>query len=902
MWKITRKLMANNAKMLVPAGIAVCIGTIFIAATLLFGNSLNATLRSQISAEFGQGNYAIQSDSNDDTPQPSYGEIDMKRIESLPAVTGVREGWMRMVTMSANGHNVNMPIIPNAADSTMMPVQLTKGTYPLNDQQIAIPADSASQLGITAGDNITVQAVSLDETNATPSATYQVSGLLEDPEQVYTYFGGAGIVSQAAYQQIDENVSGPLNKQNAPSIYLRIDMGQAQAHSTLTTIKSTLPKGVELTDKASFETERIKALGGSAGNFVTTFMLVFAAIAMFVAALVIANTFQVLVAQRRRVLALLRTVGAQRGQLYRSVLLEAALLGLISTLTGLLIAVLAIFLLAQYGANLPIGQIRFVMTPQVVLVPILFGMAVTILASLGSAKAATSVSALEALAPVEISDEHHKGKARVIVSLIMIIVGVLGSAAAAYGAWYTTHTSAANNMQDGTVFTTILFGAMAASALAFIGILISTSRWMPHIQRAVGAVVSHFGPASNVACANVRKNPRRIAATSIALLIGITLVATLGTGALSVRRSLAQTLDEHYSVDVEVSGPKDAVNNNTLEAIRKVEGVKNAVIVDTVDLKDKNNESTYRIYLVSSVQETQAVMNGNSINELKQGILYMPKYFFSAETYNLKAGEKLNLVDPSVIAARYSSDENGVPQETGESSQENENASQTENSAASTVEIPVTIQPANYRGLSSYVYYGIMAAGQFDTSNLSSVEREIWVKANGEVDANTLTNGIRQAVDNNANVSVGGSIAERSYYDQMISVMLNVMVALLAVALIIAIIGVANTLSLSVIERTRESATLRALGMTRGQLRLSLAVEAIMIALVSSIIGIAIGTLLGWLGAYIVCSAMGSVALAFDWAGAGLIVLVALVCALLASVLPARRAVRTAPVEALAEA
>lgn len=890
--------MANNAKMLVPAGIAVCIGTIFIAATLLFGNSLNATLRSKISAEFGQGNYAIQSDSNDDTPQPSYGEIDMKRIESLPAVTGVREGWMRMVTMSANGHNVNMPIIPNAADSTMMPVQLTKGTYPLNDQQIAIPADSASQLGITAGDNITVQAVSLDETNAMPSATYQVSGLLEDPEQVYTYFGGAGIVSQAAYQQIDENVSGPLNKQNAPSIYLRIDMGQAQAHSTLTTIKSTLPKGVELTDKASFETERIKALGGSAGNFVTTFMLVFAAIAMFVAALVIANTFQVLVAQRRRVLALLRTVGAQRGQLYRSVLLEAALLGLISTLTGLLIAVLAIFLLAQYGANLPIGQIRFVMTPQVVLVPILFGMAVTILASLGSAKAATSVSALEALAPVEISDEHHKGKARVIVSLIMIIVGVLGSAAAAYGAWYTTHTSAANNMQDGTVFTTILFGAMAASALAFIGILISTSRWMPHIQRAVGAVVSHFGPASNVACANVRKNPRRIAATSIALLIGIALVATLGTGALSVRRSLAQTLDEHYSVDVEIRGSKESVNSKTLEAIRKVKGVKHAVIVDVIDLNDKTSENSYRIFLVSSVQEAQTVMNGSSITELKPGNIYMPQSFFSKETYNLKEGDKLNLVDPSVIATR---DENGDSSEGSETQELAEN-SQTSNSAASSVEIPVTMKPANYRGLNAYMLYGIMAAGQFDTSGLTRAEREIWVKANGDVEASALTSSIRQAVDNNENVSVGGSIAERSYYDQMITVMLNVMVALLAAALIIAIIGVANTLSLSVIERTRESATLRALGMTRGQLRLSLAVEAIMIALVSSIIGIAIGTLLGWLGAYIVCSAMGSVALAFDWAGAGLIVLIALVCALLASVLPARRAVRTAPVEALAEA
>ena len=138
-----------------------------------------------------------------------------------------------------------------------------------------------------------------------------------------------------------------------------------------------------------------------------------------------------------------------------------------------------------------------------------------------------------------------------------------------------------------------------------------------------------------------------------------------------------------------------------------------------------------------------------------------------------------------------------------------------------------------------------------------------------------------------------GPIAERTVWANMIDSMMMLLVGLIAVAVLIALVGVANTLSLSVIERTRESATLRAIGMTRGQLRRSLAVEALLISLVSGISGVLLGTLFGWLGAYVVFSMYGI---------NGIVLAVAAVAALLASVFPARRAVSTPPVEALAEA
>ena len=143
--------------------------------------------------------------------------------------------------------------------------------------------------------------------------------------------------------------------------------------------------------------------------------------------------------------------------------------------------------------------------------------------------------------------------------------------------------------------------------------------------------------------------------------------------------------------------------------------------------------------------------------------------------------------------------------------------------------------------------------------------------------------------------------SERVQWGKTIDSMMMLMVGLIAVAVLIALVGVANTLSLSVIERTRESATLRAIGMTRGQLRRSLGVEALLISLVSGVVGVILGTLFGWLGSYVVFSMYGTVAFPFEWTVNGIVLGVAAAASLLASVFPARRAVNTPPVEALAE-
>jgi putative ABC transport system permease protein len=149
-------------------------------------------------------------------------------------------------------------------------------------------------------------------------------------------------------------------------------------------------------------------------------------------------------------------------------------------------------------------------------------------------------------------------------------------------------------------------------------------------------------------------------------------------------------------------------------------------------------------------------------------------------------------------------------------------------------------------------------------------------------------------------VEVTGAVVQRQSYQQVIDVILGIVVGLLAVAVVIALIGVANTLSLSVIERTRENAMLRAIGLSKAQLRSMLAIEGMLIAGVGAALGVVLGVLYGWAGATTALSAMGDVPLVIPWADVAMVLGVALVAGLLASVVPARAAVRTHPVAALA--
>ena len=917
MFSITVKLMKKSARMLIPAGIAILIGTAFIAATFLFGNAMNDSLARQTTAQLGGANYVISVDSSESLNEQerngiytrTVNDFQLDRIRATEGVKDVRVESSSSVTVANGDKHASSYAITTAAQRDLLPVSIIQGDQPVDSNEIALTKSVADQLGVKVGDSVTVnsrtaQAVAStgygsagNDTAADSGMTVRVVGITEDPNGAYAYYGGASVLSDnviTAMNGIDD-----FGKLNVYLVYLDIDdADQPSADATVKQIDKLLPKHFTVQSRAAVEEESIKSVSKGDTSITTIFLLSFGILAMLVAALVIANTFQVLVAQRRRTLALLRTIGANKGQLYVSVLFEAGLLGLIASMLGVGLGIGLMAALCQSGLMKATGMtMRLVLSWPAFVVPIAFGIAMTVIASLGSARSATAVTPLEALRPIELNDTRRAGKIRAILAGLLVLVGI---GLAAFSAWQMNEKIAGHDSLADKQYPMVLLAAIAGCALIFLGLVLSATFWLPVLMRGVGALVAFAGPSAKVAHANIQKNPRRVAATGAALLIGVTLVSTIATGAASAKQTMNEALTTRYSVDMIAAGT-DMTGKQASEAA-KVKGVQRGIYAPTrmMTMKDADGKSLSVLVVgVDGVDALRKVVRSDLSGVTIDGdSVLMPKY--SAAT-----GKDIPL-DKSVTftagAAEAQADAaNGPSGNDANGSAENGNGQ-----SGGTQTLTLKPRKVDYRRIASnYAAVAFVDASHFTNGGIKADGHIMLMRIDAEgagVALNDVFTNVQNVFSASAGVTVTGPVAERTQWETMINGMMALLVGLIAVAVLIALVGVANTLSLSVIERTRESATLRAIGMTRGQLRRSLAVEALLLSLVSGVVGVALGTLFGWLGSYMVFSLYGDTVFPFEWTTNGAVLGVAALAALLASVAPARRAVKTPPVEALAEA
>lgn len=912
MFSITVKLMKKSARMLIPAGIAILIGTAFIAATFLFGNAMNDSLARQTTAQLGGANYVISVDSSEGLNEQEQNDIytrtvndfQLDRIRATEGVKDVRVESSSSVTVANGDKHASSYAITTAAQRDLLPVSIIQGDQPVDSNEIALTKSVADQLGVKVGDSVTVnsrtaQAVAStgygsagNDTAADSGMTVRVVGITEDPNDAYAYYGGASVLSDnviTAMNGIDD-----FGKLNVYLVYLDIDdADQPSADATVKQIDKLLPKHFTVQSRAAMEEESIKSVSKGDTSITTIFLLSFGILAMLVAALVIANTFQVLVAQRRRTLALLRTIGANKGQLYVSVLFEAGLLGLIASMLGVGLGIGLMAALCQSGLMKATGMtMRLVLSWPAFVVPIAFGVVMTVIASLGSARSATAVTPLEALRPIELTDTRRAGKIRAILAGLLVLVGI---GLAAFSAWQMNEKIAGHDSLADKQYPMVLLAAIAGCALIFLGLVLSAAFWLPVLMRGVGALVAFAGPSAKVAHANIQKNPRRVAATGAALLIGVTLVSTIATGAASAKQTMNEALTTRYSVDM-IAASADMTSKQADE-VAKIKGIKDSIYAPTrmMSMKDANGKDLNVLIVgVDGVDALRKVVRADLSGVTISGdSVLMPKY--SAAT-----GKDI----PLGKSVTFTSDVSGSQTGTADAA-----ASDTENDGGQSDGVQtLTLAPqkVDYRRISAnYAAVAFVDAGHFTNGDVKANGHIMLMRIDAESAGTTLNDiftNVQNAFSASADIDVSGPVAERTQWETMINGMMALLVGLIAVAVLIALVGVANTLSLSVIERTRESATLRAIGMTRGQLRRSLAVEALLLSLVSGVVGVALGTLFGWLGSYMVFSLYGDTVFPFEWTTNGAVLGVAALAALLASVAPARRAVKTPPVEALAEA
>ena len=888
MWRITRTMMKRDARMMMPAGLAIVIGTLFMCLTLLFGNVANASMRREISMDAGQANYAVTARRDQDKPI-LFDEFDSRGLSKLQGVRGLRPDVNLMVDTEANGQSSKGILAIMGARQELMPIDLDRGQWPDSDDQVVLPRSVADRLRVGLGDKVRLHLspLMLSGSDSAPDSSKKeslvhqgtvdltISGISKSRGGQYDDFGGAVVLTGSRIDRLLTK-AGMVGPESLPveNIYLQVDGQGKELQNTLHDISRYVPDGYRLEDRRAMEDRLLSEQTGNGVNIMTVFLMTFGVLAMVVAALVIANTFQIMVARQRRYLALLRVIGADRRQIRLGVLQQALLLGVISSLIGILLAMGLMGLAGCLGLHSGTMELALLLTPAALLVPFALGVLATLVAAFGSTRTAIRVRPLEALQPVDYQEQGNRKRTGLLISILLAVIGIAFVIWSSWRVRELVRTNTGDTVQTTNQQELLLGLAVLGVLLIFLGALIGARRWIPALLRCLGRPVSRIGPSCRVGVANIARNPSRVAATGVALLIGVTLVSTLATGAVTTKRTLAKDIDQRYSLDIEISG--QGLNKNNVRAIQRIKGVADAELVQRFNAKVESggpSQDSMTVYALDALRIRRVLHADLGLGMQKSDALLVSTRTISQHSgYRDGSQLKLSIADPQTDDER---EKEAVARRT------------------------LTGVFAGFGGLDTSGVYAIT-----DSRNVAGIDtktHEIWIRTQGDRDAALLLDDIRQAVGEHDDMAMSGGLTQKRIWGERIDSLLAIMVALLGVAVIIALIGVSNTLMMSVLERRRETATLRAIGMSSVQVRRSLGVEACMIALGASLAGIVLGMLFGWIGAYQVFVPLGSVTFTVPWSAFALILPVALLAAVAASVLPAREAVKVSPIEALSD-
>lgn len=708
--------------------------------------------------------------------------------------------------------------------------ELTEGRWPSAAGEIVLSRDGARKLGVGVGGTI-------PRGDGAPALT--LVGITADARSFYTVtgYGWTDMVGDPnqSYQFAVRTDGGPVGE-------------------VIDRIAAALPAPAEWSDKVEVrpaaEVRQAAAEGMTGDIDVFKYLLYgFAGVALIVGMIIIANTFTILVTQRRRQIGLLRAVGASTGQVRGRIVAEALLLGIVGSLLGvglgIGVAALAAYLTGALFWGLAVNAAELGIAVGV-------GVLATLVSALGPSLAATRVKPLEALQAVPTERQARRaGVARAVICVLFALGGA-GLIALSYA-----NTGLA------------LVWAILAGGLISVAVLAAAPLYVAPVLRLLGKVFGFTGPITRLAAENSARNPRRAAATTVALMLAVGLVVTLQVAVSTMRTTGVAAIDEQFPTDITARSP---ITYAELAGDEQPPG-------RIVAQKSLGDDYLARIVAVDGVAATASVRSvvvraGDDLLQVRDT---------NAARAEMGLPGRLDVADGEIIVSKY---HGGLGQEV------------TLDGAAG----PVTLK---VRRSDSLPYEAASVSGAtFDALGGDPVRSEVWVKLADRTAMGTISEVVG-VMESGGGVEVEGGAMMAGMLDEVLGVILLVLTALLGVAVVIALVGVSNTLGLSVIERQRESALLRALGMQRAGLRAMLLIEALLLALFGTVVGVLAGAFFGWLGVTATFRMIGDaleVPIHFSLdAGltAGLIG-VCVLAAALASVLPGRRAANATPTEALA--
>jgi putative ABC transport system permease protein len=580
---------------------------------------------------------------------------------------------------------------------------------------------------------------------------------------------------------------------------------------------------------------------GQFTRFINYALLTFAFIALFVGSFLIVNTFSIILAQRTRELALLRCIGAGQLQVLGMVLIEALIIGLVAAVVGLGVGVLVAIglrgVFATVGAELPAGGL--VVEPRTILVGLVVGLAVTLLASLVPALKAIRTPPVAALREQVIAPRTKAGWLRTTIGTLVTLAGV----ALLFAGLYV--------LEDNELIT-IGVGAV----VLFLGIAVLSPLVARPLARLLGWPFARWaGQPGVIARGNAMRSPRRTASTAAALMIGLALVSLVTIFADSIKRSVSNTLEETIAADYILTGPSVTAQGFSPELVAELG--RQGEIDSAAGLRlgvakiDGADQQLYGIDPVAYDRTVRTVTDAGRITDLAAGGIAVRADL--AQRHGWRVGDRVPMTFPL----------GGAAHETVRAIYRNNE-----------INGPLLLSMRDYQR-----HY----ADQLDLIAL--------VKAAPGTPADLSRDAVERVVAGFPGVQVRDQAQYKEEQFRQINQLLVFFYLLLALAVIIAFIGIVNTLALSVLERVRELGLLRALGMTRSQLRSMIRWEAVIIAVLGAVLGLAVGTFLGWT---LVRALRDQGITEFGLPVGSLLIFVAAaaVAGVLAAVLPGRRAAR----------
>jgi putative ABC transport system permease protein len=832
--------------------IAIVLGVSMVCGTYVLTDSISGAFDSIFASTYRNtdavvsGKSAFNLSSNNNETDPSFDESLLPKVKDAPGVAAALGGVQGDAHLiGKNGKAIVFGGAPNIGFS-VDPTQprfnsltLYKGAWP-KAGEVIIDKSTAGKKHLVVGQTIGVQ-------SRGPVVRLRISGIAK--------YGAVSSIGGATLAGFDLPTAQMLFDKQGKLDQIRIAKKPGVSEQKLLAeVRKILPPGTQVRTgdaQASKDAEDVNSFL----SFLQKFLLAFGGVALFVGSFVIANSLSITIAQRTREFATLRTLGASRRQVRRAVLIESLVMGTLASVTGLFVGLALakglFWLFDSLGFTLPNNGLP--VHGRTIIVSLLVGILVTVAASLRPAFRATRVPPIAAVREGAVLPPGRFARFKPVGAVLTAAIGFAALLWGLLGAHGTT-----------SVIVFMLVGAL----MIFVGVALFASQLVRPLAHALGWPATQIGGAAGeLARDNAQRNPQRTASTAAALMIGLALVTLVATLAAGIIKPFTDAVDELFTSDYAITAQNnfDPIPPSAARAAAKTPGVVAISSVRGGDGLVFPGSPRSKVVNVTGVDaDTSKVItlkwqagSPSTIDHLGANGAVVSKAY--AKDHGLAVGSAIPLLAPTgtlldlVVKGIFAPPTGGSPFGS------------------------VTISSA-----------------AFDSHWQQPLNLFTFVKMRGGVtDANTtaLKNAIKAFPNAKAQT-------RKQFKDNQIGgfkQVLNVLYVLLALSVVVSLFGIVNTLVLTVFERTRELGMLRAIGMTRRQVRRMIRHESVITALIGAALGLVLGVVLGSLFAI----AVKDIVFAIPWQQLIIFTIAAILVGILAAIFPARRAAKLNPLDAL---